>query len=252
LLFALAVAVMAWGATLLGQWQFHRLHEKRADNHRIQTNLAAVPVPLDQIVHVGKEPGQAVEWRRVSVTGTWDDQHSVVVKYQTNVDGTPGVHIATPLVTANGDAVVVDRGWMQTENSGGTRPKLPPVTGGKVTVTGWVRVDATGGATDVSQLSTRAISSATIAKVVPYKLYGGFVDLDAQSPPPVKSLGAIEMPDDTGDGPHFFYGLQWWFFGFLAVTGFFYLMYDEWRMARDSKRAKHAPVDRQHHAADKA
>ncbi len=35
-----------------------------------------------------------------------------------------------------------------------------------------------------------------------------------------------ELPD-LGNGPHFFYGLQWWFFGVLAVFGFFYLAYDE-------------------------
>ena len=34
---------------------------------------------------------------------------------------------------------------------------------------------------------------------------------------------------DLGEGPHFFYGLQWWFFGLLAVGGFLYLAYDEWR-----------------------
>ena len=37
------------------------------------------------------------------------------------------------------------------------------------------------------------------------------------------------------EGPHFFYGLQWWFFGALAIFGFGYLMYDEWRGPRQKK-----------------
>jgi cytochrome oxidase assembly protein ShyY1 len=229
LLFFLAVVLMAWGATWLGQWQFRRLHEKRHDNHVIAANLAAAPVPVDTLLRPGRPPGPRLEWRRVTVHGHWDNRHTVVVKYQTSADGSPGVHIATPLVTGGGRAVLVDRGWMATPNSGGVKPKLPPVTDGPVTVTGWVRQNATGGAADVAQLSTRALSSATVGTVVPYRLYAGVVDLARQSPPPVRSLGAIEMPDDTSDGPHFFYGLQWWFFGLLAVIGFVYLAYDEWK-----------------------
>ena len=38
----------------------------------------------------------------------------------------------------------------------------------------------------------------------------------------------MELPE-LNNGPHFFYGLQWWFFGVLAIFGFFYLLYDEWR-----------------------
>ena len=65
-----------------------------------------------------------------------------------------------------------------------------------------------------------------------------------------------ELPD-LGNGPHFFYGLQWWFFGVLAVFGFFYLAYDERKKLRApaepaSERAEQTPVDRQHHAGDEA
>ncbi|MBV9831062.1 MAG: SURF1 family protein, partial [Marmoricola sp.] len=198
------------------------------------------------------------EWRRVTVHGTWDAQHTVVLKYQTRDSG-PGVDVVTPLVTANGTAVLVDRGWLASENSGTTRPKLPPVNAGNVTVTGYVRRDATGGSTRVADLSTRAISSLTIGHVLPYPVYRGFLDVAEQSPPPRAHLGATELPDHTGDGPHFFYGLQWWFFGVLAVFGFFYLAWDEFRRHREeqadaaegaaSEGAQAAPVDREHHAA---
>ena len=52
---------------------------------------------------------------------------------------------------------------------------------------------------------------------------------------PAKKLGAIELPDDKSEGPHFFYGLQWWFFGALAIFGFGYLAYDEWRRAHEER-----------------
>jgi len=252
-LFALFVVLAAWGAWALGQWQFHRLQERRADNHRIAANLRDLPVPIDDLLRAGANPPDSYEWRRVTVTGVYDDAHTIVLKYQTSDDGAAGVDVVTPLRTSDGTAVLVDRGWMGTENSGNVRPKLPTATSGQVTVTGYVRRSASGGATDVADLATRAISSEQIGKVVPYPLYGGFLDLAAQSPRASDGLTPTDLPDDTSDGPHFFYGLQWWFFGVLAVFGFFYLMYDERKRmteARASESPKHPAVDREHRAGD--
>jgi len=131
--------------------------------------------------------------------------------------------------------VLVDRGWVSIDNTAAGRPHLPAVTPGHVTVTGWVRRDATGGATRVSDLATRAISSRSVADVVPYPLYRGFLDLALESPRPDQALAAVELPDDTSNGPHFFYGLQWWFFGALAIFGFCYLAWDEWRQRRTAR-----------------
>ena len=251
LLFALFVAALAWATSLLGQWQFHRLDERRAENRLIAANLDRPPVSLGTLLEVGKPPAERDKWREVIVHGTWDDAHTIVLKYQTR-DGTSGVDVVTPLLTEGGAAVLVDRGWLETENVGSGRPDLPPAATGPVTVLGWVRLDGSGGATTVSELATRAISSTAAAKVLPYPLYGGFLDLHTESPAPATRLGSTELPDDTSDGPHFFYGLQWWFFGLLAVVGFAYLAYDEWRRAREerSERAQHAAVDREHDPAD--
>ncbi|MGN6251315.1 MAG: SURF1 family cytochrome oxidase biogenesis protein [Marmoricola sp.] len=235
-LFFVLVALGAWGAYLLGQWQFHRLEETRTTNHRTATNLAAAPLPVADVMSVHHGVPDHAEWRRVTVHGTYDDAHAVVLKYQTR-DGAAGVEVVTPLRTDAGPAVLVDRGWMPTQNTGGERPTLPPSVEGPVTVTGYVRVDATGGAAQVAGGETRAVSSATIARTVPYPLYGGFVDLAAQAPRSAEPLGATELPDDTSDGPHFFYGLQWWFFGALAIFGFFFLMYDEFQRHRSAARS---------------
>jgi cytochrome oxidase assembly protein ShyY1 len=255
-LFAITVALLAWGASQLGQWQFHRLHERKDSNRIVATNLNMAPVPVDDVLSPDRAPSGDDEWRRVTVHGTWDDRHSVVLKYQTR-DSAAGVDVVTPLVTAGGAAVLVDRGWMGTTNSGASRPKLPSVTDGQVTVTGWVRRDATGSATRVSDLSTRAISSVTLAPEMPYPLYRGFVDLAAESPAPAKALRPVELPDDTSNGPHFFYGLQWWFFGALAIFGFCYLVWDELRQRRAklaaggrSERPQHAAVHGHHRPGD--
>ncbi len=53
----------------------------------------------------------------------------------------------------------------------------------------------------------------------------------SESPEPATALEPVELPE-LDNGPHFFYGLQWWFFGALAVFGFFFLIYDEMRGGR--------------------
>lgn len=238
LIFFLTVGVMAYGAWWLGQWQFDRLHAKHDDNARIQHNLAQAPVPVASLLEIGKTQSKSVEWRRVTIHGTWDDAHTLVLKYQTNERGVAGVRVATPLVTRTG-VVLVERGWMSSPNNGAERPSTPVPTAGEVTVTGWVRINATGDATNINDRSTRALSALEYAHWTgETNVYGNVVNLESQVPAPKVFLGQVDMPDDTGDGPHFFYGLQWWFFGFLAVFGFFYLAYDERRRFREAATAK--------------
>ncbi|WP_183407650.1 SURF1 family protein [Nocardioides marmoriginsengisoli] len=252
-LFALTVAALAWLATVLGQWQFHRLDDRKAENSLVARNLDQAPAPIDSLLKPSEPAPGKHEWRKVVVHGTWDDENTIVLKYQTR-DGGPGVDVLTPLRTADGTGVLVDRGWMQTDNVGSERPELPAASTGTVTVIGWIRVDATGRATAVNDLATRAVSSRAVAKILDYPLYGGFLDLHTESPEPATKLAEIELPDDTSNGPHFFYGLQWWFFAALAIFGFGYLAFDEARQARRqreaSEGAEHAAVDGEHDAGD--
>lgn len=245
LIFFVTVGLMAWGAWWLGQWQFNRLHQKHDDNARIQKNLAQPPVPVDSLLKVGVARDNSAEWRRVTIHGHWDNAHTLVLKYQTDDQGNAGVRIATPLITPSGAAVLVERGWMSTANNGDIRPSTPAPTAGEVTVTGWVRINGTGDATRIADASTRALSAPVFATWVgnAYPVYGNFVDMQIQTPVPAVTLGLVDMPDDTGDGPHFFYGLQWWFFGVLAVFGFFYLAYDERKRMLTARVAAPAATD---------
>ena len=229
LLFLGAVLVLAFVAFRLGEWQFHRLAEREQRNAVTERNLDTAPVPVDRVLSVGGQVDAEDEWRHVTARGTYAEDHTVVVRYQTR-DGKSGVDVVTPLVTDEGPALLVNRGWLATGNTG-TTPDLPAPPPGEVEVTGWVRADGTGSATAVEDGSTRAVSSRTIGESLPFDVYGGFVELDEETPPPDQPLGPVEEPD-LGEGPHFFYGLQWWFFAALAVFGFGYLVWDERRRQR--------------------
>lgn len=235
LLFAAAVALLAYGAWWLGEWQFSRLEERQQRNQVTARNLAAAPAPVGRVLAPGRPVDPRDEWRRVRAEGTYLPEESVVVRYQTH-DGASGVDVVTPLrVEPGGALLLVNRGWLRTGNAGDASPDLPPPPSGQVTVTGWVRGDATGDAAAVTDGQTRAVSSQEIGPTLDAPVYGGFVDLVSEDPEPAEPLVHAEEPD-LSEGPHFFYGLQWWFFAALGIFGFGYLAWDERRKARRPER----------------
>ncbi|WP_051247439.1 SURF1 family protein [Nocardioides halotolerans] len=227
ILFALVVAVLAYAAWWLGGWQFRRLEDRKADNTVVRTNEHRAVTPVDEVLSPDRDPSEQDEWRVVSATGTYDAARTVVIRYRTR-DGAQGVDVVVPLVTASGTALLVDRGWLETNPSGADRGDVPAPPAGEVDVTGYVRANGTGDSTRVADLSARAISSDEIGPAIGHRVYGGFVELRSEDPEPETSLEPVELPE-LNNGPHFFYGLQWWFFGLLAIFGFCYLLYDEWR-----------------------
>jgi len=249
-LLALVVVALAYLAWALGQWQFQRLEDRRESNDVVSRNEGAPPAPVGSVLAVDRPVARADEWRLVTASGTYAPDETVIVRYRTR-DGVSGVDVVVPLVTAGGTTLLVDRGWRATGNSGSSEVDVPAPPAGAVRVVGWVRADATGDSTAVSDLSARAISSETIGPALGRTVYSGFVDLRSEDPPAAEPLAPAEPPD-RGEGPHFFYGLQWWFFGVLALVGFCYLAYDEWRgrprPSVRSERPEHATVDGEHHA----
>ncbi len=232
--FLLAVVLLSWLAWALGQWQFQRLEERQERNQAVTRNLDREPVPVGSVLSVGEDVPPDERWRRVVASGRYDAENRIVVRYRTR-EGESGVEVVVPLVTDEGPTLLVDRGWMPSDNRG-VPEEVPTPSEEPVTVTGFVRADADPDetSTDVTDLSTRAISSEAIGEAIGQDTYGGFVILEEEDPevaPEGERLQPVEMPE-LDEGPHFFYGLQWWFFGALAVFGFGYLAYDEWRRGR--------------------
>ena len=124
-LFSVTVVVLAYGCLWLGQWQFHRLHDREATNTQTRANLKADPIPVGDVLAPGRPTTDRDEWRRVQATGTYLPDRSTVIRYQTR-DGASGVDIVTPLRTDAGPLLLVDRGWMRTGNVGADSVDAPP------------------------------------------------------------------------------------------------------------------------------
>ncbi|WP_344771247.1 SURF1 family protein [Aeromicrobium panaciterrae] len=233
--FAIFVVLLAGVCVRLGLWQIHRLDHRLDQNKVISAHFKAAPVDLSSALPPGDGVDDSTEWTRVTATGTYDVEHQVTVKFSTR-DGAPGVDVVTPLVLADGSAVLVDRGWIETNNTV-DHPDVPPPPPGEVSIMGWLRQDNGAGsdATRPVNGQIRAISSIGMATSVPYDLSNGYLNLRTQQPAADDAL-ALEPKPELGQGPHFFYALQWWFFALLASVGYFWFAWAEAKERRNPTR----------------
>jgi cytochrome oxidase assembly protein ShyY1 len=94
----------------LGMWQLDRLEGRREFNARYAAGLEAAPMPIEDLL----ADGGALAYRRAIAMGRFDTAHEVIL-YGRTLDGQAGNHLLTPLVLADGRAVIVDRGWVPFE-----------------------------------------------------------------------------------------------------------------------------------------
>src|SRR4051812_36952685 len=102
------VIVVVVAFVQLGFWQLRRLDERHAYERLVASRLADPPVPVADALSAGPE---AVAFRRVTATGTFDPAHEVVL-YGRSQDGQTGNHVLTPLRLDDGSAIAIDRGWV--------------------------------------------------------------------------------------------------------------------------------------------
>ena len=246
--FAIFVIMLAGVCTRLGFWQIHKLDHRLDQNKIVSKHFKADPVPLDSVLSVHDKQVEDDQWTRVTATGTYDVSKQVTVRFATR-DAAPGALVVTPLVLDSGAAILIDRGWLATDNNSAKPTDVPPPPTGEVTVQGWLRADngATGQPITPTDGQVRAISSLGMASHVPYDLYRGYLNLRSQTPPGAEGL-APEPKPELGQGPHFFYALQWWFFALLAVFGWFYFA---WIEERDRRKAVALAQHREQHPAQR-
>ena len=133
---ALPTIAAALGIALFvtaGQWQHGRMQQKLALRAQLDAAAAATPVGL---------PADATwaEWRfrPVVLEGRFDAARQFLVDNKVEA-GRVGYHVVTPLLLADGRAVLVDRGFIA---AGITRDVLPQVAppAGPVTVRGRINI----------------------------------------------------------------------------------------------------------------
>lgn len=244
---ALAVAA-AVVMVMLGNWQLRRYEERSAINDRIDAADSVAAVPLTSALArpaapgaAGQSPGKDLAWSKVTVTGSYDPAHEIQARGRT-VDGDVGFEIVTPLVLADGTAVLIDRGWVPAPAGGAlAAPAVPPAPTGQVTVVGQLHLSESR-PTPIERrdgrLDTRRITLSKIAPELPYPLYGAYVLLREQTPTGDEAF--VPIPIDHEDSwQNGGYAVQWWLFACMALAAYVYYA----RKDAQGKAAEHSPAD---------
>ena len=246
LLRVLAGTVLVVAFVRLGIWQLDRNEQRAARNAVIEANSQRDPVPAEDLL----TPNRAVDpeqiWTPVRARGGYDVDHQLVVRLRP-LDGQPGIHVLTPLVTGRGDALLVDRGFLPHAGSPASTPDIPAPPSGEVEVIGRVRASEEGRGTggDPRTGVIRYVDVDAIAATLPYPVYGAWVEVIEEQPP--AAVTPVRPPAPTLDaGPHLSYAVQWFLFACIGIGGFILLARTEARLRRVDEQAA---ADRERQAA---
>lgn len=131
----LVAAVAAAAVTArLGVWQLSRAAEKEALQASLDSRGAAPPLAAAELARNAADAA-AQHHRRISLQGRWVGGRTVYLDNRP-MDGRAGFYVLTPLALPDGDAVLVQRGWVPRDASDRSRVPEVATPAGPVSVEG--------------------------------------------------------------------------------------------------------------------
>lgn len=128
----LAAIALALLTARLGVWQLSRAAEKTALQAAIEERAR---LPVLAALPDDAQPASTWHHRRVQLQGRWSVAHTVYLDNR-QMNGRPGFFVVTPLVLADGRAVLVQRGWLPRNADERTRIDDAPAPAGEVRIEG--------------------------------------------------------------------------------------------------------------------
>ena len=195
----------------LGTWQVQRLVWKRDLIARVEARIHADPVPAPSRAAWDGVDARKDEYRRVSATGLFRHEQSVLVQAVTERGA--GFWVLTPMTLADETTVFINRGFVPADKRDPAYRVASQLAAGPVTVMGLLRMSEPGGAFLRSndpandRWFSRDVAAIAAAKglttVAPY-----FIDADATPNPgglPVGGLTVVAFRNT-----HLVYALTWY------------------------------------------
>lgn len=200
----------------LGFWQVSRHQEKSAYNARVAARLAADPIAFERL---GTDT-TAVRGQRVTITGRFRYDLEQVLAGRVN-DGTPSVHLLTPLEHEGSDTLVlVNRGWVyspdaaEVDRTAWREADTVTLSGYAIPLAPQGAAPPTDRARPLRTLSVAALQERTGRMVAP-----AMVVMTSDSAVRADRVPRrIETPV-LSPGNHKSYAIQWFAFACIAVAG---------------------------------
>jgi surfeit locus 1 family protein len=228
-LLALIAALLA-----LGTWQIYRLSWKLDLIARVDARVHAEPVAPPTRGDWGKVNAADDEYRRVTATGTFENDKETLVTASTALGA--GYWVLTPLRLADGSAISINRGFVPTDRRDpASRPESE--IAGPANVTGLMRMTEPKGmllrsndpaadrwySRDVAAIAEKR----DVAGVAPF-----FIDADATPNAgglPVGGLTVLDFPNN-----HLVYAITWYVLAIMVAGLLIYIVRNEARLRRIS------------------
>lgn len=235
----------------LGTWQVYRLQWKLDLIARVNARVHAAPAPVPPRARWAGITPASDEYRRITLRGTY--LYDLTTPVQALTEEGSGYWLLTPMCTADGTIVIVNRGFIPAEL--GARTRYTPQRaagdpceanrGAVADVTGLLRTSEHGGAftrtndpaagrwytRDVAAIAaTRGLGAAR--PVAPF-----FVDAAArQNPPdspdqPVGGLTVVNFPNS-----HLVYAITWYALGLMVAGARWWVARGRGREHEDDER----------------
>lgn len=208
----------------LGLWQLDRLEERKAENAAGEERLGRPPADLSTLLAEAGADLDSVRYRRAIATGHFDPESEVLIRSQVEL-GQAGFHVITPLVVGQGQAVLVNRGWVPLTMDATPVEAAPPL--GDQMVSGWVETSAIrppfgAEAQPGEGMVFNRVDIARIAEQMPYALLPIYLVQTGERGNDLPIL--LSAPDFKSEGPHLSYAVQWFGFTAVVVVGWFFLI----------------------------
>ena len=209
--------------TALGVWQVERRAWKLDLIDRVESRITAPPVPITDLAAWRGRPARDIEYRRVSLSGTFRHERETLVDALTEAG--PGFWVMTPLQTVAG-TILINRGFIPKELVDPRNRPLGQVAGVQ-RITGLVRMSEPEGrilrpndpawdrwfSRDVAAIG----AARDMGRVAPF-----FVDADATANPGGWPRGGMTVVRFRN--AHLSYALTWFGLALLSLFGFVLVM----------------------------
>ncbi|HIG78658.1 MAG TPA: SURF1 family protein [Cycloclasticus sp.] len=209
-LISLAIVLSIIGLVLLGNWQLRRLDWKLALIDRVENRVSAKAVNSPTREHWPTITQEKDEYRRVSIQGKFLHEKETIVWAITEHGN--GYWILTPLLTANQEVVLVNRGYVPIAAASPLK-RLAGQIDGDITVIGLLRISEPNGiplrdndpaAEHWYSRDIAAIAQARgLKNVAPY-----FIDADNADNPGGLPIGGLTLVNHRNS--HLLYALTWY------------------------------------------
>ncbi|MGI2030809.1 SURF1 family protein [Rhizobium panacihumi] len=231
-----AMLVVTVTCTALGAWQVQRLIWKLDLIARVDARVHAEPVsppPASETVNAADD-----EYKHVRISGTYLNDKETFVQAVTSHG--PGFWVVTPLLTADGSHILINRGFVPPDRRDVTKRAQGQVEG-QTEVTGLLRVTEPGGgflrendAANDRWFSRDVTAIAAKRAVTPTADY--FIDAEANSAlpaaAPVGGLTVVKFPNN-----HASYIFTWFALAIMSAAAAFYVLRGHWPFMRRKHKA---------------